>query len=62
MKDRAETIGWFYIWQATCSSCPCEMTLDYLASARACDILFPAITSPDKKTIYARGGIWQLRD
>ncbi len=62
MKERAQTKWWFFLWQAVCTSCPCEGTLDYLAAVRVCDIIFPAITSPDKKTVYGRWNIWQIKE
>ena len=57
----------FYSWwsaflgNTTCNSCPCANFLDFNASLRKCDIVFPAITSPDWKTIYERGEAKQIQ-
>ena len=44
-----------------CNSCPCEYEVDFRAKLRACDIIFPAITSPDKKDIYSKGKYYQIK-
>jgi len=51
---------WWIYWNAVCSSCPCNATIDFLADVRRCDLVFPAITSPDAREIYSRGNIWQV--
>ena len=38
-----------------CNTCPCANSLDFNATIRHCDVLFPAITSPDGKSIYSKG-------
>ncbi len=43
-----------------CSSCPCVYSSDFVAKVRSCDIIFPSITSPDKKTLYSRGSIYAV--
>lgn len=43
-----------------CVTCPCTYSSDFIAQVRSCDIIFPSITSPDKKTLYSRGGIFQV--
>lgn len=48
-------------WNASCNSCPCGNYLDFFADVRDCDIVFPAITSPDAKNIYSRGEYWEIR-
>jgi len=45
---------------AVCDSCPCDFALDFRSQIRKCDILIPAIPSPDKKEIYGRGDPYQL--
>ena len=42
-------------WNTLCNSCPCDIEFDFLASLRRCDLIFPAITSPDASSIYSRG-------
>jgi len=49
------------VWNAVCNSCPCENFVDFLADIRACDIIFPAITSPDASTIYSKWKSLQIR-
>ena len=48
-------------WNAVCNSCPCGNFLDFLADIRKCDIIFPAITSPDASTIYSKWKSLQIR-
>lgn len=45
----------------SCSSCPCEYSLDFNSAVRRCDIVFPTILSPDKKTIYSRGSVYEIK-
>lgn len=45
---------------ASCNSCPCANFLDFLADVRKCDIVFPAITSPDATDIYSQGNLWEI--
>ncbi len=52
---------WSIYGSAVCSSCPCGNYLDFLADVRRCDLVFPAITSPDGKQIYSKGDIWQVQ-
>lgn len=47
-------------WNTLCTSCPCNSEVDFLADLRRCDIVFPAITSPDASSIYAKGRTWQV--
>jgi hypothetical protein len=42
-------------WNVTCNTCPCDEFVDFISTIRKCDILFPAITSPDSSEIYSRG-------
>ncbi len=48
-------------WNTTCNSCPCLSSVDFLADVRNCDLVFPAITSPDAKEIYSRWKTWQIQ-
>jgi hypothetical protein len=47
-------------WAVQCSSCPCMYSSEFTAQVRGCDIIFPSITSPDKKTLYSRGKIFAI--
>lgn len=44
-----------------CNSCPCNRFVDYLASIRKCDVLFPAITSPNSTQIYSQWEIYNVK-
>lgn len=44
-----------------CNICPCDNTISLNSLARKCDILFPAILSKDKSSIYSRGGFYQIQ-
>lgn len=44
-----------------CNTCPCENSIDMVSLARTCDVLFPAILSPDQSNIYARWGFYQIQ-
>ena len=59
IQDKAKW-KWLVEWMVICQSCPCTYNIDFIASMRACDILFPSITSPDKKKIYSRWKIYQI--
>lgn len=47
---------WAIFWTSVCNSCPCFSELNFLSDMRRCDLVFPAITSPDGQNIYSR---WQ---
>jgi hypothetical protein len=34
--------------------CPCEVSADFSSDIRICDIIFPAITSPNSSEIYSK--------
>lgn len=55
--------SWWHIitWDLKCTSCPCEYELDYRAKLRACDIVFPAIISPDQKDIFSKWKYFQIK-
>jgi len=44
-----------------CNSCPCSNKVDFNSTIRECDIVFPAITSPDQSTIYSRWNYFQIK-
>lgn len=48
-------------WNTLCTSCPCTSSIDFLADIRRCDLLFPAITSPDGTEIYSQWNFWEVR-
>lgn len=43
------------------SMCPCKYEADYVATLRSCDVVFPAIMSPDRSEIYSRGRVYEVR-
>lgn len=45
----------------SCQSCPCAYDIDASTSIEPCDIIFPVILSPDKKSIYSRGPIYHVQ-
>jgi hypothetical protein len=48
-----EYSGWDLItWNVVCNSCPCSSAIDFSSNIRKCDVVFPAIISPDGTTIY----------
>lgn len=54
--------GWDIIfWNAVCSSCPCNYNFDFNADLRKCDVIFPAITSPEWNIIYNRWEYYEIR-
>ena len=52
---------WSVFGNTLCTTCPCTSNLDFLADIRRCDLLFPAITSPDGTEIYSQGDFWEVR-
>jgi PKD repeat protein len=52
---------WWIYGNAVCATCPCDTYLDFLADVRKCDLVFPAITSPDGTNIYSQWDIWQVQ-
>lgn len=51
----------YLFWNAVCNSCPCVNKLEYNATIRMCDILFPAIVSADGKDIYKRWKFFEIK-
>lgn len=41
-------------WNVLCNSCPCDYSFDFLAILRKCDVIIPAIVSPDGKKMYGK--------
>lgn len=57
-----EYAGWDLIyWNVSCNSCPCNNLIDFNTVIRECDIVFPAITSPDQRTIYSKWNNYEIR-
>lgn len=52
--------NWIIEWLLVCNSCPCIYNINFLASIRNCDILFPAITNPSKDKIYSRWPLFEV--
>jgi hypothetical protein len=48
-------------WNVMCNSCPCNNFLDFTSTLRRCDVIFPAITSPDSKNIYSKWELFQIK-
>ncbi len=48
-------------WNVVCNSCPCNNFVDFNAVLRKCDKIFPAIVSPDKKTIYSKWNYYEIK-
>ena len=51
----------FIYGNSICNSCPCNYQLDFLATIRKCDFVFPAITSPDSTKIYWKWNFYQIK-
>jgi len=47
-------------WNVVCDTCPCENYLDFKSSVRKCDIIFPAIVSPDGRNIYSKWDFFEI--
>lgn len=48
-------------WNIICNTCPCQHVLDFNAGIRECDIVFPAITSPDGTELYSKWDYFQIK-
>lgn len=48
-------------WNVACNSCPCLNTIDFNSTIRNCDIIFPAITSPDQTKIYSKWNEFEIK-
>ncbi len=54
-------INWSSVFgNSTCNTCPCEYDLNFQATLRKCDIVLPAIVSPDWKQIYSAWKAYQI--
>ena len=62
ITNNCEYTWWDVIfWNVVCNSCPCSNSLDFTSTLRKCDIIFPAITSPDSKNIYSKWELFQIK-
>ncbi len=63
LNSYKQLFTWITFWNTVCNSCPCQNNrfLDFVSSLRFCDIIFPAITSPDEKKIYSRWKVFQIK-
>ena len=62
LANSCEYSWWDIIfWNAVCNSCPCNNYLDFTANLRRCDVIFPAIVSPDAKNIYWKWELYQIQ-
>ena len=52
---------WTIQWNVVCTTCPCQNTLNFKAQLRSCDVVFPAIVSPDGKDIYSKWKYFQIK-
>jgi len=48
-------------WNVVCDTCPCQNTINFKAQLRACDVIFPAIVSPDGSEIYSKWSYFQIK-
>lgn len=55
------TWGSLISWNIVCETCPCNNFIDFISILRKCDIIFPAITSPDNTIIYSKGDYYQIK-
>ncbi len=61
VENSCEYSWWDVIfWNMVCNSCPCNYFLDFTSTLRKCDLIFPAITSKDSKTIYSKWEMYQI--
>lgn len=47
-------------WNVICNTCPCLNFIDYNATIRKCDYIFPAITSSGDTDVYSSGTPYQI--
>lgn len=47
-------------WNVVCNTCPCDYKFDFLATLRKCDIVIPAIVSPNWNEIYSKWNPYQI--
>ncbi len=59
IANKADIDG-LIIGSPTCLVCPCENSITMNALVRSCDIIFPTILSKDGKTVFSRGGFYQI--
>ena len=52
---------WIIEGNAICNTCPCSYYFDFISNLRECDLIFPAIVSPEGKTIYSKWDFYEIR-
>lgn len=57
----SDSTQWVIQWNVVCDTCPCQNTINFKSQLRSCDIIFPAIVSPDGKNIYSKWQYFQIK-
>lgn len=64
IKDESNClVDWvdsYIFWNVVCDTCPCSYSIDFNSDLRKCDIIFPAIVSPNWKEIYGKWDFWEV--
>lgn len=61
-SNSCEYTWWDLVYgNVSCNSCPCNNKIDFVSVLRKCDIIFPAITSPDFSEIYSKWENFQIK-
>lgn len=47
-------------WNVVCNSCPCAYQFDFIAILRKCDVIIPAIVSPDGTKMYGKWNAYEI--
>ncbi len=47
-------------WNVACNSCPCAYQFDFIATLRKCDVIIPAIVSPDGTKMYGKWNAYEI--
>ena len=62
IEETCEYNWWDLVfWNVVCNSCPCNYSVNFNSTVRNCDVIFPAITSPDKDTIYSLWNYFEIK-
>ncbi|MGE4444429.1 MAG: PKD domain-containing protein [Candidatus Altimarinota bacterium] len=54
------TSGSSIFGNVACNSCPCAYQFDFIATLRKCDVIIPAIVSPDGTKMYGKGNAYEI--
>ncbi|MBP9779205.1 S-layer homology domain-containing protein [Candidatus Gracilibacteria bacterium] len=60
LENKSRNGGMIFGLTPPCDTCPCASTVNIESVFRSCDIIFPAILSPNKANIYSRGGFYTI--